>query len=89
MRVNIYAIRDKAAGIYLTPFIINRNDVTPIREFQSIVNNPESIMNQHAADFELHNIGTVDLEEGNIAGYPSVPLTVVITGLEITNAAKD
>lgn len=62
MNETIYAIYDKESGIALKPFIIARNDVAPVREFHTIANNPETIIHQHAKDFELIAVGQVNLE---------------------------
>lgn len=58
---NIYIIYDRAAGIALKPPLIHRNDVAPVRELQQIANDPNSIINKHAHEYELIQIGTLNV----------------------------
>lgn len=59
---NIYVLYDRAAENALRPFMIHKNDVVPLRETTDLANNPESVINRHAKDFELIHIGQVDCE---------------------------
>lgn len=74
MKENIYAIVDRESGIALKPFIIQRNDVAPVREFEDLCTNKETMFNKHAGDFELMHLGEVDLETLEIIGL--TPRTV-------------
>lgn len=58
---NIYCIYDTQSQIALKPFMIHRNDVAPLREFQEIARNKDSLIAKHAKDFQLIQIGIVDL----------------------------
>lgn len=80
MKHILYAIRDQGAGYYTTPIMVNRNDITPLREFQALATNPESIVNKHAAEFELHAIGEIDLETGEI--FPLAKARTIASALD-------
>lgn len=62
MTENIYCIYDKEAGISLKPFLIHRNDVAPVREFEEVATNKDSVLYKHAGDFDLMQIGQINLE---------------------------
>lgn len=75
MKENIYVLFDKKAGIALKPFMIERNDVVPIRQLTEATNNTESVLNKAPADFALMRVGTADIETLEI--QPHEPVTVV------------
>lgn len=77
----IYAIKDVKAAIYLTPFITERNQVIPLRQFEELTNDPKSIINRHPEDFELHNLGLVNIETGEIT--PNNHPLLVATALDM------
>lgn len=66
MRENIYALYDTAAQMTLKPLIISTNDVMPLREVQAIAENRDTVISKHAGDFELLQIGTIDLAAAHI-----------------------
>lgn len=80
---NIYVIYDMKAKIALKPFMIERNDVVPIRQFGELVNNEQTILHKHPGDFELVQIGHVDLETLLMDGMDD---RLVANGLEFVQA---
>lgn len=62
MKENIYVIYDVKSQIALKPFMIQRNDVVPIRELTELVQNKDTVLHKHAEDFHLIQIATIDIE---------------------------
>lgn len=62
MRENLYVIYDKKAGIALKPVIVDRNDVQPVRGLSDLVNKDGNMLNHNPDDFDLVQIGSIDLE---------------------------
>lgn len=58
----IYCIYDKEAGIALKPFLIHRNDVAPVREFQEVAQKEGTPIHNHASEFQLIAVAVIDLE---------------------------
>lgn len=75
MIASIYAIRDKLTG-YLTP-TFDANDQVAMRNFAHAVQNTDTLLHTHAADYDLYCLGTFDTETGTI--MPINP-QVVCTG---------
>lgn len=55
----IYSIYDSAAGIYLPPFLMQR-DAMAIRALSDVVNSKEHPIAQHPKDFTLFHLGSFD-----------------------------
>lgn len=83
----VYAIYDKEAHHTLTPLLTSANPVNPIREFSALANNTESIVNRHARSFKLIEIGTLNLETGQLDGHPQ-PRDVV-EAIDLITAPDD
>lgn len=58
----IYCIYDRESKQVLKPLIVQRNDTAPIREFEQLANNNETIFHKYPADFALLEIGAIDME---------------------------
>lgn len=65
MILQIFAIRDSAAGSFGRPFFLPANGVAT-RSFMDEVNRPaqDNMMYQHPDDFELFHFGSFDDETG-------------------------
>lgn len=66
MNENIYAVYDLRAHIILKPVIIERNDVTPVRQFTELTNNKDTLFYKNPEDFHIMQIGTINLETGEV-----------------------
>ena len=73
MKFQIYAIRDIHTG-FMSP-TVDQNDACAMRNFVHAVRNPSSLMNSHTADYQLFQLGTYDVDTGEIV--PCVPRLVV------------
>ena len=59
MKMNFYAIYDKAVGAYMRPFVL-QSDGQAVRGFTDEVNNPETPLHAHPEDYALFRIGIFD-----------------------------
>ena len=59
MNLEIYAVFDKAAKAYMTPFFTH-NEGLAMRSFSDAVNNPDSPFFRHPNDFTLYKMGAFD-----------------------------
>jgi hypothetical protein len=65
-----YAVYDKKAEMYSTPFL-EIKDGTAIRAVQDLViNNKDHAFAKHPSDFSLHRLGEFDDTTGVITGQP-------------------
>lgn len=62
MKYPVYAIRDSKVG-FQSP-MVDVNDASAMRNFSHAVQNSESLMFSHAADFTLFRIGAFDTDTG-------------------------
>lgn len=62
MKENVYCIYDTASKLAIKPFMVERNDVVPIRTLQQLVNEKTTIFHKHAMEFELIHIAELDTE---------------------------
>lgn len=69
MIVNLYSVRDLASGTFNQPWCDMKDEVA-IRGFSQAVNNND-IMGFRPADFQLFQIGTLDLDKGELV--PMLP----------------
>lgn len=58
-------VHDSKVGAYLQPFFM-RSKGEATREWESVVNNPETQFHKYPGDFTLFEIGIFDEETGNI-----------------------
>ena len=65
MKVNVYSIYDKVAGIYSMP-IVQHNDNSARRYFQSVAN---ASLEVAATDCQLYKIGEYDTDTGIFVGF--------------------
>lgn len=72
MKLLAFAVHDAASGLYGTPmFLISKG--LALRSFSDECNNPQSIINKHAGDYTLFQIGEYDEESGVMT--PITPLS--------------
>lgn len=64
MSAKLFAIKDTKIG-FGAPFKAP-NNFAAIRMFADTVNSPETMMNQHAEDFQLFAVGEMDEDTGEI-----------------------
>ncbi|AXL15275.1 nonstructural protein [Microviridae sp.] len=69
MKHYIFSIYDSKAEAYLPPFFLHQMAMAR-RAFHDAVNNPESQINKHPADYTLFQIGTFDDDDGIIESTP-------------------
>lgn len=63
--LNCYAIYDKKALSFATPFFAVNDDVA-MRSFEDLVRDRRSLVSQHPEDFALHLVGSFDPEIGRL-----------------------
>lgn len=65
MIINAYAIQDRKASVFNTPFFAVSHGVA-CRSFSDVANDPNTTIYRHAADFALYHIGTFDDASGRL-----------------------
>ena len=63
--LNCYAIYDKKALSFATPFFAV-NDEVAMRSFEDLVRDRRSLVAQHPEDFALHFVGRFETETGKL-----------------------
>ena len=63
--LNCYAIYDKKALSFATPFFAV-NDEVAMRSFEDLVRDRRSFVSQHPEDFALHFVGRFETETGKL-----------------------
>lgn len=63
--LNCYAIHDKKALSFATPFFAV-NDEVAMRSFEDLVRDRRSLVAQHPEDFALHFVGSFDPDTGKL-----------------------
>lgn len=63
--LNCYAIYDKKALSFATPFFAV-NDEVAMRSFEDLVRDRRSLVSQHPEDFALHFVGRFETETGKL-----------------------
>lgn len=63
--LNCYAIHDKKALSFATPFFAV-NDEVAMRSFEDLVRDRRSVVSQHPEDFSLHFVGRFETETGKL-----------------------
>ena len=77
MIYGVYAIYDSAAHVFTAP-TIDISDASAVRSFQQAIANSGSVMNFKPDDFSLYQVGTFDVETGEIV--PCTPPSRLIVG---------
>lgn len=77
MKYGVYAIYDSAAHVFTAP-TIDISDASAVRSFQQAIANSGSVMNFKPDDFSLYQVGTFDVETGELE--PSTPPSRLIVG---------
>ena len=75
MIINLYAVFDKSAGAYMSPFQ-SLNDNQAIRSFGKACLNPEAF-GQYPTDFSLYKIATYDDSNGKITNMDPDPVHII------------
>ncbi|AXL15280.1 nonstructural protein [Microviridae sp.] len=70
MKHYTFSIYDSKADAYLPPFFLHQ-EAMGIRAFSDAVNNPESQIHLHPADYTLFLIASFDDEKGEMIPMPS------------------
>lgn len=68
MIYGVYAIYDSAAHVFTAP-TIDISDASAVRNFQQAISNSGSVMNFKPDDFSLYQIGTFDVETGDLEPF--------------------
>lgn len=76
--LTIFSTFDRKAQNYLGLFTV-RSEIEAVRSFTEAVMTSETPVSQYPADFDLHRMGTVDMESGEIT--PEYPPYPVVNGL--------
>ena len=76
MIYGVYAIFDSAAHVFTAP-TIDISDASAVRNFQQAIANSGSVMNFKPDDFSLYQIGTFDVESGELVPF-SPPSRLII-----------
>lgn len=77
MIYGVYAIYDSAAHVFTAP-TIDISDASAVRSFQQAIANSGSVMNFKPDDFSLYQVGTFDVETGELE--PLTPPSRLILG---------
>ena len=79
MIYGVYAIYDSAAHVFTAP-TIDISDASAVRSFQQAIANSGSVMNFKPDDFSLYQVGTFDVETGELE--PFTPPSRLIVGCD-------
>ena len=66
LKEEIFSIWDRKAETYNTPFVMT-NEAVAIRQFKSLINNPDTMPGKYPDDYILFRIGYFDSESGIIS----------------------
>lgn len=77
MIYGVYAIYDSAAHVFTAP-TIDISDASAVRSFQQAIANSGSVMNFKPDDFSLYQVGTFDVETGELE--PFTPPSRLVVG---------
>ena len=69
-KIELTCIYDKKAGIYQGVTAVINNAVA-IRSFADACQDEKSLLNKHAEDYDLVNLGSMEVETGKIEGKPN------------------
>lgn len=60
-----FSVFDSKAQAYAAPFFMHQNGEA-VRVFTDLVNDPQTMVNRHAADYSLYEIGSFDTTTGEM-----------------------
>lgn len=69
-KVELTCVYDKKAGTYSGVTAVINNAVA-IRSFADACQDEKSLLNKHAEDYDLVNLGNLDIDTGKIEGRPN------------------
>lgn len=78
----VFCVRDTKVG-FDTQFIVQNNEISAIRGFSYMINNPGTMTHFSPADFELYKIAEFDTESGVMA--PVQPAQFIVGGVNVLN----
>ena len=84
MKKRIFALRD-AKSVFLSP-IVEANAEIAIRGVENALRDKNSLLYTHAQDFDLWELGEIDLEDGIIT--PTVPIKLVASVASIKSKGE-
>ena len=70
MKQFVYAVFDRASGVYDRPFV-GQGDGAVMRSFGDIAVSADHPIGQHPEDYTLFRIGTYDDNSGELLGCPA------------------
>lgn len=73
-----YSIFDTKAGLFNTPFFM-QNDAMAIRAVTDLVNDPNTSVHRHPADYILMKLGYFSDENGNLSAQVPENLAVLVS----------
>lgn len=76
MIYGVYSIFDSAAGVFTAP-TIDISDASAVRSFQQAIANSGSIMNFKPDDFSLYQVGSFNVETGELESW-SPPSRLIV-----------
>lgn len=76
MRLYMCSIFDRRAEEYSPP-MCQHTLGTAERTFHDITNNPESPVNKHPEDYQLHHVGYFDTDTGEITTEKELPRLII------------
>lgn len=59
---HLFAIHDSKANVFFKPYVFH-NKAMAVRQFGDMVNDPETTINKHPADYTLFHFGTFNDED--------------------------
>lgn len=86
MIYGVYAIYDSAANVFTAP-TIDISDASAVRSFQQAIANSGSVMNFKPDDFSLFQVGTFDVETGELA--PFTPPSRLVVGSDVDSRKEN
>jgi len=80
----MFAIWDDAAKAYMQPFSRQTTGLA-LRDFTNMVNDPSTIINRHASQFVLFQIGTFDDSTGELASSQEL----VVSAMQVKESGNN
>lgn len=81
MTLNAYSIYDNKALVYHSPFFAP-TDGAAMRMFADTVNDPNTTLSRHPADYSLHRVGQFDDSNGEIVAHMRAHVVDALTLLK-------
>lgn len=78
MKMEIFAIRDRALGAFMRPWVAQTIGQA-VRMFQDECNNQQGDLYKHLADYDLYHCGTFDDQDGSVR-IPDDGLKLISSG---------